>query len=347
MTSPVRLPHLSQGNLLTDVSQAAASLAGGVEEERTKRREDAMREALLAVQRMNAQAALNRSLEPQRPFVIETPFSKIEGIDEAGRTPAGNEYALLSPTGQVQRTGTPVPPPKPPSPFVVVGETGAQVIPRTPGQHEFAPGFVPGPTDRQQRMLREPSPEENSRASSLTTALHAQKGLDQLERTDPNVANRAGFIEFLRTVGPNVSGEAAAAALAAQLTNDPAAQKYMTLMREWIASTSSAIGKAWTASELAVQLPRFFSFGFQSDLGLQALQQARESYYRSALVGAGPGLIPLIRTGYLNIQDIPNFERWRQYWLEQYGVDVAAGLPQTPGATNGVNPRFDPRVPRP
>lgn len=88
MTTPAipQLPNVSLGNTATDISSAVSSFAKGLQAERIRRREEAMKEALLSLQMM-------RLNQPDWQRVVE-------------KTPTGLEHTFVDPmSGRTQRTG--------------------------------------------------------------------------------------------------------------------------------------------------------------------------------------------------------------------------------------------------
>lgn len=360
MTAPVRIPHVSSGNLLLDVSQAGASLAQGMQQESTRRREEAMRQAMLKLQQGQLDSVNQYRSGENRRMQLDDLRSRGIDIDpsQPGVQLAGDLTPVIAEAERVQHSIS-QDPKSPGAPQTInINGVAATVRPFYDPQgvrlraaeeaarvsQQRADMYEQGRNNRQQRMLREPSPEENSRGGATVRALHAQKTLLGLEKADATVANRSGLIEFFSKAAPTMQGEAAFRTLITNLASDPAAQQYAVAMRNFISPIAQAsIGKAWTVAELGTLLPGFFSFGFAGPETLKLLQDSRSEAIRSALVSTGPGLMPLIEAGYLQPEDIPEFDRWLPYWQRQYGWEYSGPPRSQTGVPQGDmrNPQYN------
>lgn len=348
MTAPVRLPHVSQGNLLTDVSQAAAALAGGLQAENIRRREEAMRAALLEVQRLNAEANMRRALQGERPFLEQSPF---EPDPITGKARAGAEHVLIDPaTGQSTRTGVETVPPKPIPPWMVPiqmpgGGEGVVGVERRTGFQAFPQGGVRDVTARQQTRMLEPSTEQTQRAGLTRTLIQSRKQLNQMAQADPGLGQRAGLINMLSTMAPGAKAEDALGALFARLTGDPVAQAYIAEMLNFTSSYAFARGgKALTTNELAILLPQAFGFGLETGPAGKQRSLIRQRLEEEALTTLGDeGLVYALERGLIEPSDVPNLQLFLDRIRRFYGREVVVPPSQEPAKPYS---RFRTQVPQ-
>src|SRR3990172_10529848 len=149
MTAPVtQLPHLSLGNLATDLSTGGASLVKGLKEEQQRRREQAMSEALLQIGQQEANA---RMVAAQRPsYGSRMQFRQIstpEGLRYISIDPFSGESHLLEPDEQLAAklgTNALVPPE---SQFAIPTQSAATGLPTVALQPRYTPGAAARPAE--------------------------------------------------------------------------------------------------------------------------------------------------------------------------------------------------------
>lgn len=340
MTAPVRLPHVSQGNLLTDISQAAGSLASGLMQERAKRREEAMREALLKLQTDQFSAQRDFQAGTARRSQLDDLRSK--GIDIDPSQPGVQLAADLTPViqeAQRQQAEISTDPSKPGEPRVIdVGGIRATVRPyydpmnirtitaeqaRAAAEARFNAQQA-GISGRQNQRLLEPTSVQTERAGLTRSLIQSGKQLNQMAQQDPSLGKRAGLIAMLAQVGPNTKAEDALTALMSQLKGDPQAQAYIAEMLNFTSSFAFARGgKNLTANELSVLLPQAFGFGFETGPAGKQRQLIRQRLLEEAFTTLGDeGLVYALERGMIDAADVPNFEAFRARIQRFYGRDV-------------------------
>lgn len=156
MTSPVQLTSPSLGNFGLDLSQAGAGIAQGLQAEKARRREEAMSQALLDLNRMRANAALLQAQRGAKPFPIT--LQTEQGLRQALLDPDTN-IARIS---QVEDEGQLGPAVRPEPRAIVQTQQGGQVgfgeTPRyTPGS-PVTPLGGPGPRLEAPKPLTVESP---------------------------------------------------------------------------------------------------------------------------------------------------------------------------------------------
>jgi hypothetical protein len=340
MTAPVRLPHVSQGNLLTDVSTAAASLAGGLQAEQTKRREEAMRDAILKMQQQQSAATQQFQQGTARRAQLDDLRSKGIDIDpsQPGVQLAGDLTDVIT-EAQRQQAEISTDPSKPGAPRVIdVNGVRATVRPfydpmnirtltaeqgRLAAEARFNAQQA-GISGRQNQRLLEPTSVQTERAGLVRSLVQSSKQLNDMAAKDPTLGQRSGLIAMLSQVGPNAKADDAVAALLSRVGNDPQAQAYIAEMMNYISSFAFARGgKNLTANELSVLLPQAFGFGFETGPAGAQRKLIRQRLLDEAFTTLGDeGLVYALERGMIDPNDVPNFEALRARIQRFYGRDI-------------------------
>jgi len=340
MTAPTRLPHVSQGNLLTDISNAAAGIAGGLQNENTKRREEAMRAAVLKMQQDQQASTQNFQQGTARRAQLDDLRTKGIDIDpsQPGVQLAGDLTPVIAEAQRIQSTIS-QDPAKPGAPTEVnVGGIRATVRPyydpmnvrtltaesgRAAAEARFN-AQQSGISGRQNQRLLEPSPEQTQRAGLTRSLIQSGKQLNDMAQKDPGLGQRAGLINMLAQVGPGVKAEDALTAIMSRVKGDPQAQAYIAEMLSFVSSFAFARGgKALTTNELSILLPQAFGFGFETGPAGKQRQLIRQRLTEEAFTTLGDeGLVYALERGMIVPADVPNFEALRARIQRFYGRDI-------------------------
>lgn len=358
MTAPVRLPHVSQGNLLTDVSTAGAALAQGMQAERKTRREEAMRDALLQMQQKQQESTQNFQMGTARRAQLDDLRSKGIDIDpsQPGVQLSGDLTPVIQEAQRVQSTIS-QDPAKPGAPTEVnIGGIRATVRPyfdpmnirtltaeqaRAAAEARFNAQQA-GISGRQNQRLLEPNPTQTQAAGMVRSLVASRKQLDQMAQHDPSLGQRAGLIATLAQAGPNAKADDMLAGLLSRVGNDPQAQAYIAEMMNFTSSYAFARGgKNLTANELSILLPQAFGFGFETGPAGKQRQLIRQRLIEEAFTSLGDeGLVYAIERGMIDPKDVPNYEALRARIQRFYGRDIY--VPPEMQDPNQPPPRFRP-----
>lgn len=351
MTSPVRLPHVSQGNLLTDVSTAGAALAQGLQNENTKRREEAMRDAIRKMQQQQQASTQQFQQGTARRAQLDDLRSK--GIDIDPSQPGVQLAGDLTPViAEAQRAQSEISkdPMTPGQPRTInVGGIQATVRPyydpmnirtltaeqaRIAAEARFNAQQA-GISGRQNQRLLEPSSTQTQSAGLVRSLVNSQKQLNEMAKHDPTIGQRSGLIATLAQAGPNAKADDMLSALLSRVTHDPQAQAYIAEMMNFTSSYAFARGgKNLTANELSILLPQAFGFGFETGPAGKQRELIRHRLIDEAFTSLGDeGLVYALERGMIDPNDVPNFPALRARIQRFYGRDInipPAGPGQTP-----------------
>lgn len=320
MTAPVRLPHVSSGNLLTDVSTAGAALAQGLQAENTRRREDAMKEALLAVQQLNAQAALQRALRGERPahIIAQTPeglrhafadpFSGKTNITDVAAPESQYFFQTETPEGALgigavsrNRPGTPatsVPMPSgqqprdvAPVPMTVETPQGPQVV-RVPRREGPA---TPVATQSGETLQPRAQQFEVEKAQFAVNMKRAAAGMENVVNTTPQAVDEAvqrlnvqGVLQSLPVIGAP-AGEIAQRAIALGIS--PEAANWLANFYTFIGfAVPELAGKQMTITEMRQQIAMFAPLIGEPESARRIKRENVMFRVESAMRAAGSGM---------------------------------------------------------
>lgn len=349
MTIPT-LPTVSLGNFATDISGAAAGFIKGLQAEKQRRQEQAMKEALLQVQLLRAQrpdaSDFRLVQEPQPDGTLKQvrvnmltgerlPMADIQApvqqFVSVGETPEHTLTQLTTPRiapgggGPSHATQVTLPggqQPRDISPAVLPIETanGPEIarIPRRVGQAEIihAPGGAP--------LQPVAKPGEVNQAQFASSMFRAAEGMKQIANTAPGAVDEAvtrlniqAILQTLPVIGAPV-GEVARAVQAMGLSEEAA--NWLVDFHTFLGSAIPELaGKQMTITELRQYTQMFAPMLGEPVSARQAKMANIDIRVQNAMRAAGPGMTRI-------------------------------GQPQAPPpvhpAAPPIDPRFDPRNPQ-
>lgn len=155
MTGPFpQLPSIEQGNLASDIGSAVSTFAKGLQEERARRRDDAMKQAMLMLKMKEFQNPKPMHIVASTPEGLKHAFTNPRDLSTQITDIAAPENQYFFPTeddsGALGMAGVPRQRP--------VGSVPAQQVPMQPGQQprDVAPAIQAVETPQGQQVYRVP-----------------------------------------------------------------------------------------------------------------------------------------------------------------------------------------------
>lgn len=338
---PIALPHIQQGNLLTDASQAVGNFVAGIQGQRDKNREQALQEALLGIRGMEAEGRLAQYGNQDNQRYLDDARTKGFFIRPgAGFHPndLGELYTQGSPMQQKLMEYEMLPPEQrakipQPSRSITVGKTTADMFISPDQMREYqaraqAERHAASMAQRRAylQLARErfsfyrgkPSENQLQIAGGVPNTLAASSTMENIENTLPDGANWAGM---MKVIGETPLGKQFAPASTSGVVLTPEEQRYVIAMHRFLSEYFPAKGgKTLSETEVRQYFPIIAATGFTSRDAILDVQESRRGAIRQTMMGAGPALLMMIRNGQINPSDIP--EGIIEDMQQMYGGDV-------------------------
>lgn len=368
MPTPITpLPYQSQGNLATDLSSGAANFVTGMRNEREKRRQEAMQQALLSIQGMKAEADLQRAggldikpylddlrgkgiyPRPGSPITPDTDMGAL--IGEA--TKAQEPMFARDMMGDAERAATPEPPHTVTASGITADLfTDPAQLKEYQARHQAErqavytrqrEAYLNLARQRFDFMRQNPREGQLQIAGGLPNIIQANRTMSQIENQLPESANWAGMLKVL---GETPLGRQFAPSATSMAMMSPIEQQYTIAMHRFLSEYFPAKGgKVLSENEVRQYFPIISATGFTSREAIQAVQDARKGNINQVAWQTGPALLQLIRSGQISPDDLPPGQI--ESIIQLYGAGAVPGAPAAPGAAAGGAPAAPVKKPNP
>lgn len=327
MTGPIpKLPHIQQGNLLTDLSQATGNFVGGLQAERDKQRQQALENALLGIRGMEAQGRLQQYGNQDNQRYLDDARTKgffiRPGAGSFNPQALGDLYTQGSPMQQSLMDYELLPPdqraktPQPPRSLTTGGMTADLFIsPDQLREHQqrkqqerfnqriqLQRAYLNLAHNRFDFQRQNPSDVQMQNMGGIQNIVDANRTMSDLENTLPQGANWAGMMKVL---GDTPIGKQFAPTSLTMSVLSSEEQKYVIAAHRFMTEYfPNKIGKQMTESEMRMILPVISATGFVDPSVFPDIQESRAGAIRQTMGYAGPGLLLAIRSGLINPGDV-------------------------------------------